>query len=78
MLKNFYCRNLRSGQLGYSVCLDRPFQGSLMFFSKARAFLSEVSYRCFLKGKLLALASNIRLGWKGLSETNTLAYFTHP
>jgi hypothetical protein len=27
------------------------------------------------KGKLLASPVNIRLGWKGFSRTNTLAYF---
>ncbi len=27
--------------------------------------------------KLLASPINIRLGWIGLSETNTLAYLTH-
>jgi hypothetical protein len=30
-----------------------------------------------LLGKLLALPKNIRLGWKGLSGTNTLAYYKH-
>jgi hypothetical protein len=28
-----------------------------------------------LKGKLLALTTNIRLGWKGLPGTNALAYY---
>ncbi len=28
-----------------------------------------------LKGRLLALSTNIRLGWKGLTETNTPAYY---
>jgi hypothetical protein len=26
----------------------------------------------------LALPANIRLGWKGLPETNTLAYYNNP
>jgi predicted small integral membrane protein len=26
----------------------------------------------------LALSANIRLGWKGLSGTNTLAYYENP
>ncbi len=26
----------------------------------------------------LALPANIRLGWKGLPETNTLAYYENP
>jgi len=28
-----------------------------------------------LKGRFLALPTNIRLGWKGLPGTNTLAYY---
>ncbi len=31
-----------------------------------------------LKGRLLTLPINIRLGWKGLPGTNTLAYFENP
>ena len=30
------------------------------------------------KGRLLTLLSNIRLGWKGLPRTNTLAYYENP
>jgi hypothetical protein len=30
-----------------------------------------------LLGRLLALPTNIRLGWKGLSGTNTLTYWVH-
>jgi hypothetical protein len=29
-------------------------------------------------GKTLSLPVNIRLGWKGLSGTNTLAYYKNP
>jgi hypothetical protein len=29
-------------------------------------------------GRLLALATNIRLGWKGVQGTNTLAYYENP
>jgi hypothetical protein len=29
-----------------------------------------------LQGKLLALPTNVGLGWKGVRGTNTLAYFT--
>jgi hypothetical protein len=28
--------------------------------------------------KLLASPTNIRLGWKGMQETNTLAYYENP
>ncbi len=31
-----------------------------------------------LVGYALALPSNIKLGWKGLPETNTLAYYENP
>jgi hypothetical protein len=31
-----------------------------------------------LKGMLLASPTNIRLGWKGLPGTNTLAYYENP
>ncbi len=30
-----------------------------------------------LQGRLLALPTNIRLGWEGLQGTNTLAYYEH-
>ena len=29
-------------------------------------------------GSALALVANIRLGWKGLPETNTIAYYENP
>jgi hypothetical protein len=29
-------------------------------------------------GLALALAANLRLDWKGLKETNTLAYYENP
>ncbi len=48
------------------------FKPSLMFASKARVYLSGETY-----SRLLAFASNIRLGWKCLPGTNTLAYSVH-
>jgi hypothetical protein len=30
-----------------------------------------------LLGRLLTLSTNLRLGWKGLTGTNTLAYYKH-
>ncbi len=44
---------------------------SLMFAGKAGAD-TRVEH---LKGRLLASPTNIKLGWKGLPETNTLAYY---
>jgi hypothetical protein len=43
-----------------------------MFVSNTSAYPSEGTLLC---GKLLALPSNIPLGWKDLSRTNTLAYW---
>jgi hypothetical protein len=40
--------------------------------SKARAYQSEV-----LLGRLLALLTNIRLGWRDIPGTNTPAYYEH-
>ncbi len=46
-----------------------------MFVGKAGAYPSEAGFT--LKGSLLALPTSIRLGWKGLPETNTLASYEH-
>jgi hypothetical protein len=43
-----------------------------MFVSKTGAYPSEAPFMCFW---LLALSANIRIGWKGLRGTNTLAYY---
>ncbi len=47
----------------------------LMFASNSGAFPTEVGAP--LQGRLLALHSNIRQGWKGLPGTITLAYEEH-
>ncbi len=49
----------------------KPFQPSLMFLSKARAYHSEVPSTL---EQAPCLPTNIRLGWKGLPVTDTLAY----
>ncbi len=54
--------------------LGKPFQPSLMFVNEAEAYLSET---VLLKRIPLALPTNIRLGWKALPGTNTLAYYIH-
>jgi hypothetical protein len=51
----------------------KPFQPSQMFAGKAVAYPSEEPLRCPVWGRLLALPTNIRLCWKGLPRTNTLA-----
>jgi hypothetical protein len=55
----------------------RPFQPSIMFAGKAGAYASGATFRCPLLGGLLGLPKNNKLGWKGLPETNTLAFYEH-
>jgi hypothetical protein len=52
---------------------DKPFHSSLMFVVRARV---EHPKGASL-GLSAALPTNIRLGWKGLSWTNSLAYYDH-
>ncbi len=54
--------------------LGKLFLPSLMFVGKAEANLSGAPSGTQPIGRLLALLVNIRLGWKDLIETNTLAY----
>ncbi len=49
----------------------QPFQLRLMFAGKVGAYPTEVPVRCSTLGLLPSLI-NIRLGWKGLTKTNTL------
>jgi len=46
-----------------------------MFASKAGAYPIAKLSRC---STLLALPINMKLGWKDLQETNTLAFYEHP
>jgi len=46
------------------------FHPILLFADKAGA-----PYTLHFKGKLIVVPSNIRLGWKLLSKTNTLSYY---
>jgi hypothetical protein len=51
-----------------------PFQLSIMFAAKAYPRVER------LKGAPLGYApftTNLRLGWRGMLETNALAYFNH-
>ncbi len=50
--------------------LGKPFQPSLMFMVTTRALVKHLS-----DAPLQALPANIKLGWKGLPGTNTLAYY---
>jgi hypothetical protein len=51
----------------------KPLQPCLMFVVKAGAYLREAPFRWSTLGRPLALPTNIRLGWRGLPGTNTLA-----
>ncbi len=54
----------------------KPFQPSLKFLSKAGAYPTEETFRRLLYGRLQALNTNIRLGWKGL-QGQTLELITN-
>ncbi len=56
----------------------KPVQPSTVFAGKAWACPVKHISGTPLKGKLLALPTNIRLGWKSLPGTNTLAYYENP
>ncbi len=47
----------------------------LMFAGKAKDYLSEATERYSTLGRLLASPTNIRLGWKGLPGTKSLAFY---
>jgi hypothetical protein len=51
----------------------RPLQAILMFGWKVGAYSIEAHFRY----SHIALSTNIRLGWKGLPGTNTLAFHEH-
>jgi hypothetical protein len=53
----------------------KPFQPSLMFAAKAGANPRLENLKIASHRQVLAITANIRLGWKGLPGTNTLAYY---
>ncbi len=72
--KTYFGRNLRFSVI--VLGLGRSYQPSLLLVGKARSLLySGVPERGVHMGRLLAVPTNTRLGWKGLPGTNTLAYF---
>ncbi len=70
VLKCLYGGNLQI----FIISSGKPLQPSLMFVERPRVD--------HLKGASLGyapdLSSNIRLGWRGLQGTNTLAYYENP
>ncbi len=55
--------------------LGKPLQDCIVFGSKAGAYLSEAPFICSTLGQALAFQTNTRLGRKGLSGANNLAYY---
>ncbi len=53
----------------------KHFEPILMFEGKAGAYLVEYLSSAPLEGRLLALPTNTRLGWKSLPGTKALAYY---
>jgi len=57
---------------------NMPFQTSLKFSSKARAYPCEPTFKLSTQGWAPGLnPKRLRLGWKGLRGTITLAYYKH-
>ncbi len=52
-----------------------PLQPILMFAGKDGAYTKVEHLKIASLRKALALPANVRLGWKGLLGTNTLAYY---
>ncbi len=50
----------------------------LVFAGKVGAYQGGASNGTPLKGRLLALSKNIRLGWKYMAIVNTPAYYDTP
>ncbi len=74
--KTYSARNL--GMFGSKLeCLSTESISSLVLCLWVRLEPIQVNHYLVapLQGRILALPTNIRLGWKGLLATNTLAYF---
>jgi hypothetical protein len=59
------------------LVLRRPFQPGVMFAVKTEAYLIVEHLKGSSLGKVPALLITIRLGWKCLPRTNTIAYVKH-
>ncbi len=53
----------------------KPFQPSLILWVRLESTRVKQLPGAPLLGRLLASPTNVRLGWKGLPRTNTLAYY---
>ncbi len=56
----------------------KSFQPSLMFLGEARSLPESGTPERSLTQVGMALPTNIRLVWKGVPGTNTLAYYENP
>ncbi len=56
--------------------LGKPFQLGQLFVGKAGAYPSDMLHS-WVGSWPYPQTLNIRLGWKGLPRTNTLAYYKH-
>ncbi len=73
--KTVYDLNLKMFIISQGVLSLTSLSSSLLFVSIAEAYLNEASSGVLLKGRLLALPTNIRLGRKVLLGTNTPALY---
>ncbi len=77
MLSNFFVHYLRIVVISLSVGPGKQVQHGLMYEGKAGAYPKGAPFRFSLLDNALFLLANIRIGWKSLIGTNTLAYFEH-
>ncbi len=74
-LKPFTLVNYKCSSLARVLAFGKPFQLSLIFAGKAEAYPTLTKRGAPLLERLLAQITNIRLGRKGLTGTNTHAYY---
>ncbi len=74
-LKTFFFVTYKDAIKARVFVLGMPFQPSLMFSDKARIQPMSLSNCCCFTRVGSGLTQKIRLGWKGLLMTNTLASF---
>ncbi len=74
IIKLFFLRDSRMGQISQSVFLLQPFQPSLIFGSLAGA---QPGVEYMKRASLRFCSQTFRLGLKGMPTTNTLAYLSH-
>jgi hypothetical protein len=77
--KTFYGRNLQIFRICWSVFPWQAFPAYSNVCGQGWSLpLVKHLSISLLKGGLLTLPTNIRLGWNGLPSTNTLAFYENP